>query len=170
MGGFSGPERLPERPQISILVQKHLLPDDPRCHPSLSDDIFSPPGREDPFSSLSAVLIFVAWNMSELHHFIEILKGQRGRACPVMTFLLTVLIDLAAAVQVGVILSAVIFLKRMTDKTTVEAYTILARENDEEGVEGEGDDLLRDDIPSDVAVFEIRGPFSIVLPICSMKH
>lgn len=113
-----------------------------------------------PLAALSAVLIFVAWNMSELHHFFEILKGQKGDALVLLiTFLLTVLIDLAAAVQVGVILSAVIFLKRMTDKTTVEACKILARENNEEGEEGEGDEFLREDIPTDVAVFEIRGPF-----------
>ncbi|WP_068468530.1 SulP family inorganic anion transporter [Candidatus Protochlamydia phocaeensis] len=114
-----------------------------------------------PLAALSGVLLFVAWNMSELPHFIEILKGQRGDALVlVMTFLLTVLIDLTVAVQIGVILSAFIFLKRMTDKTTVEICKLLVKENEHEDPEFNNDKmLLRQDIPSDVVVFEIRGPF-----------
>lgn len=112
-----------------------------------------------PLAALSGVLMFIAWNMSELPHFINILKGQKGDAAVLLiTFLLTVLIDLAVAVQVGVILAAVIFLKRMTDKTTIEACKILLREN--ESPELQKDDTpLRTDIPSDVVIFEIRGPF-----------
>lgn len=112
-----------------------------------------------PFAALSAVLIYVAWNMSELPHFIEILKGQKGDAAVLLiTFLLTVLIDLAIAVQIGVLLAAIIFLKRMTDKTTVKVCNIIAHENDNEKQE-DSDLLLRKEIPSDVVVFEIDGPF-----------
>lgn len=121
---------------------------------------FAPLAGKIPLAALSGVLVFVAWNMSELHHFIEILKGQKGDAIVlVITFLLTVLIDLTVAVQVGVILAAMIFMKRMTDKTTVKVCKILLRENSEEGPEGNGEDLLQMDVPADVAVFEIRGPF-----------
>ena len=121
---------------------------------------FAPLAGKIPLAALSGVLIFVAWNMSELHHFIEILKGQKGDAIVlVITFLLTVLIDLTVAVQVGVVLSAVIFLKRMTDKTTVEVCKILLHENNDEAPEWNGDNLLKQDVPSDVVVFEIRGPF-----------
>ena len=114
-----------------------------------------------PLAALSGVLIFVAWNMSELHHFIEIVKGQRGDAIVLLiTFLLTVLIDLAVAVQVGVLLSAVIFLKRMTDTTTVEVCKILADENRNETVDAHDSEILfRKDVPKDVVVFEIKGPF-----------
>lgn len=111
-----------------------------------------------PLAALSAVLIVVAWNMSEAHHFLEILKGQKGDALVLLiTFLLTVLIDLTVAVQVGVLLSAVLFLKHMTDKTTIQASQILLKENKEEGPER--DDLINIKVPKDVAIFEIRGPF-----------
>lgn len=122
---------------------------------------FAPLAAKIPLAALAGVLIFVAWNMSELPHFIEILKGHWGDAIIlVITFLLTVLIDLTVAVQVGVILAAVIFLKRMTDKTTVEICQNLVNENENETAEtNDAEILFRKDIPSDAVVFEIRGPF-----------
>lgn len=114
-----------------------------------------------PLAALAGVLVFVAWNMAEIPHFVEILKGQKGDALTLLvTFLLTVLIDLTVAVQVGVILAAVIFLKRMTDKTTVAVCQTLVKENNNEALESDDDNLfLQGDIPSDVVVFEINGPF-----------
>ncbi len=113
-----------------------------------------------PLAALSGVLVFVAWNMSELPHFIEILKGSKGDAVTLaITFLLTVLIDLTVAVQIGVILSAFIFLKRMTDQTTVEACKLFIQESSNENPELNDELLFKTDIPPDVTVFEIRGPF-----------
>lgn len=114
-----------------------------------------------PLAALAGVLMFVAWNMSELPHFIEILKGHKGDALVLLiTFLLTVLIDLTVAVQVGVILSAVIFLKRMTDKTEVKICQNLIHDNNHEIQETKDSELIfRKDIPSDIRVFEINGPF-----------
>lgn len=113
-----------------------------------------------PLAALASILIFIAWNMSDLPQFFKILKGQKGDAVVLLiTFVLTVLIDIAVAVQVGVLLSAVIFLKRMTERTTVDLCRILMRDNNNETRELDSDLLFRDDIPSDVAVFEIKGPF-----------
>ncbi|MBS4166475.1 putative sulfate transporter YvdB [Neochlamydia sp. AcF65] len=114
-----------------------------------------------PLAALAGVLTFVAWNMSELPHVIEILKGHQSDAIILLiTFLLTVLIDLTVAVQVGIILAALLFLKRMTDKTTVEICQNLVNENKNEIAEPpDGELLFRKDIPSDMTVFEIRGPF-----------
>ena len=122
---------------------------------------FAPMAGKIPLAALSAVLIFVAWNMSELHHFIDILKGKKGDALVLLiTFLLTILIDLTVAVYVGVILAAFIFLKRMTDKTTIEACQILLDDNQDETPDSGDDDLLlRRDIPKDVVIFQIKGPF-----------
>lgn len=122
---------------------------------------FAPLAGKIPLPALAGVLIFVAWNMSELPHFIEILKGEKGDALILLiTFLLTVLIDLTVAIQVGVILSAIVFLKRMTDKTTIEICKNLAYDNQHEMPESHDAGILfRKDIPSDVAVFEIKGPF-----------
>lgn len=116
-----------------------------------------------PLAALAGVLVFVAWNMSELPHFFEILKGHKGDAIILLiTFFLTVLIDLTVAVQVGVILAAMVFLKRMTDNTTVDVCRSLMQENNDENGDMNGSDaenLKLKDVPADVAVFEIRGPF-----------
>jgi sulfate permease, SulP family len=121
----------------------------------------SPLAAKVPLAGLSAVLIFVAWNMSEIPHFIEILRSEfTDSIVLVLTFLLTVLIDLTVAVQVGVILSAILFLKKMSDSTTVEACKILLSEEEKQAPElYDGDILFREDVPHDVTVFEMKGPF-----------
>ncbi len=123
--------------------------------------LLSPLAAKVPLAGLSAVLIFVAWNMSELPHFIEILKSEWSDAIVlVITFLLTVLIDLTVAVQVGIILSAILFLKKMSDSTTVEACRVLLSEDAHQTLEKQDSDLLfRGDVPEDVIVFEMKGPF-----------
>jgi SulP family sulfate permease len=123
--------------------------------------LLAPLAGKIPLCTLSAVLMYVAWNMSELGHFIEILKSQKSEALILLiTFLLTVLIDLSVAVQVGVILAAVIFVKKMTDNTSVEVCRILIDENNHEVAELKDSEILfRKDIPEDVTVFEINGPF-----------
>lgn len=121
----------------------------------------APLAAQIPLCALSAVLVYVAWNMSEVGHFLEILK-ERGfdAVVLVITFLLTVLIDLAVAVQVGVVLAAVIFLKRMTDTTSVKVCRLLLEENAKEHPEHHDSTILfRKDVPPDVAIFEINGPF-----------
>jgi SulP family sulfate permease len=102
-----------------------------------------------PLAALAAVLVFVAWNMSEVHHFIDIIKTHKGDSIVlVITFLMTVFVDLSMAVLSGVFLAIIIFLKKVIDKTTIETCnleTITLR--------------LRKEIPSDVAIFEVKGPF-----------
>lgn len=114
-----------------------------------------------PLAALGGILLVVAWQMAEIPHFIEILKGHKGDAAILLiTFALTIFIDLVAAVQVGMILAAVVFLKRMTDATTLKICQTLIRENENETPPMDDSAiLLRHDIPSDVAVFELTGPF-----------
>lgn len=119
--------------------------------------LFAPLAAKIPLAALAGVLVYVAWNMMELPHFINILRGQKGDALVLLTtFLLTVFIDLTVAVQVGVILAAVIFLKRMTDKTTVEICQLLVKEN--ESTPNDRAIQVRP-LPAGVALFEIKGPF-----------
>ncbi len=122
---------------------------------------FAPFASKIPLPALAAVLIYVAWNMSEVEHFIDILKGPRSDAVVlVITFLATVLIDLTVATQVGIVLSAILFLKRMTNTTSVNVCKLLLKENAHEHPEKYDSDIIfRDDIPREVAVFEINGPF-----------
>ncbi|MBA3721839.1 MAG: sulfate permease [Parachlamydiaceae bacterium] len=121
----------------------------------------APLAAKIPLASLAAVLMFVAWNMSELDHFFGILRSQLSEAIVlVTTFLLTVLIDLTVAVQVGVLLSAILFLKKMTDSTTVKACKVVIDEEEHQAPQLHDSDILfRKDVPADVTVFEITGPF-----------
>lgn len=110
-----------------------------------------------PLASLAGVLIFIAWNMSELPHFVEIIRGNRMDAVILLTtFFLTILVDLSTAVQVGIILSAMDFIKKMTNETSVKIYKELLYENEHEGAVK---DSIPYDLPDDVVVFEIAGPF-----------
>ena len=74
------------------------------------------------------------------------------------TFLLTVLVDLTVAIEVGMVLAAFLFMRRMAEVTNVSAIT---REFDESGDEGEGDpnSVRRRSVPPGVEVYEINGPF-----------
>ncbi len=75
-----------------------------------------------PLSALAAVLVLVAWNMSEMHRFRWLLTGPRSDvAVLLVTFGLTVLTDLTIAVQAGMVLAAMLFIKRMADVTNVGA-------------------------------------------------
>lgn len=124
--------------------------------------IFSAPlAGKIPLATLAAILIFVAYNMSEMEHFKEIIKGPKSDALVLLaTFLLTVFIDLTVAVQVGVLLAAFLFLKHMTDTTTVKLCKLLQEEESSEThMEAEEEPLWKIAIPKDVAVFEIEGPF-----------
>jgi SulP family sulfate permease len=113
-----------------------------------------------PLATLAAVLAVVSYHMSEWRAFAHILKTPKSDVAVLLTtFLLTVFIDLTVAVQVGVVLAAFLFIKRMADVTNVAAVT---RElvdapdgtmiSDEEGV-------ARRRIPPGVEVYEVNGPF-----------
>ena len=123
--------------------------------------LFAPAASQIPLAAMAAILVFVAWNMSELEHFFSIMKGQRSDVLVLLiTFLLTILIDLTVAVQAGVLLAAVLFMKRMTDSTTIKVCKILLDENANGDPEKHDSHLIfRKDVPEGVAVFEINGPF-----------
>lgn len=107
-----------------------------------------------PMPTLAAILIVVAYNMSEWHSFIKILRSPRSDVTVmVVTFLLTVVVDLTVAIQIGVILSAMFFIRRMAQVSQVNAITRdLQEEIDEE--EPEAQKLA---VPAGVEVFEVYG-------------
>ncbi|MBK6469290.1 MAG: STAS domain-containing protein [Betaproteobacteria bacterium] len=106
-----------------------------------------------PLAALAAILFVVAWNMSEVGHFMHIMKTAptADRAILVITFTLTVFADLVVAVNVGVILAILHFLRRMAE--VVETQQVNAQELKVElaqhGIER---------LPVGVAVYEIAGP------------
>jgi SulP family sulfate permease len=107
-----------------------------------------------PMATLAGILLVVAWHMSERHLFWAVLRRSTRSDALVLaaTFLLTVLIDLTVAIQAGVILAALLFMRRMAEVTQVRALTGLLEED--------GTDApMRGKLPPGVEVFEVHGSF-----------
>ena len=106
-----------------------------------------------PLAALAAILFVVAWNMSQVKHFAHILQKAptADRVILVITFMLTVFADLVVAVNVGVILAILHFLRRMAEVTETQPVDAqsLKTELREHGLSG---------LPPGLAVFEIAGP------------
>lgn len=116
--------------------------------------VLAPLAVHIPLASLAAILFVVAWNMSEAKHFLKIVK-RAPRADVVIlliTFGLTVFADLVVAVNIGVILATLHFLRRMANSVEVKRSEKkdLAEELSEQGI---------DKIPDNVLVYTIEGPF-----------
>jgi SulP family sulfate permease len=112
-----------------------------------------------PLASLSAVLMVVAWDMSSLGRFIRIIRRAPKSDAFVLltTFILTVLVDLTFAVEIGVILAAFLFLRRMVEVTGIKPGT---NELGMEIVYGKpGEAAPAPKYPKDIEVYEITGPF-----------
>jgi len=113
-----------------------------------------------PMPALAAILIYVAYNMSEWHSFVYLLRSPKSDvAVLIATFLLTVLIDLTVAIQVGVVLAAFLFMRRMSSVTQANLITKEIQKQDEE--EEDVDDpkaITKREVPPGVEVFEIYGP------------
>ncbi len=108
-----------------------------------------------PMATLAGILVVVAWHMSEWRTFRGTLRAPAADVAVLLTtFLLTVLIDLTVAIEVGMVLAAFLFMKRMAEVTSVSAVTHPARASTER-------DPLRQvaGVPDDVEIFEIQGPF-----------
>ncbi len=110
-----------------------------------------------PIASLAAILIVVAINMSEYHVFMKLLKSPKSDIIVLLTtFLLTVLIDLTVAIQAGMIMAALLFMKRMEQ---VSGARVISSEEEEEKRDMT---LTKTSIPPltrGIDVFEINGPF-----------
>ncbi len=107
-----------------------------------------------PMAVLAGTLLVVARNMGEWHEIPELWKqGWTDRLVWMVTFALTVVADLTVAVEAGMILAALLFIRRVSATTTVSRVT-------REYVAESREHVLQDkDIPDDVAIFRIHGPF-----------
>ncbi|HEY7634697.1 MAG TPA: sulfate permease [Gemmatimonadales bacterium] len=112
-----------------------------------------------PLATLAAIVLVVAYRLSEWRVFGMELRAPKSDAIVmVTTFLLTVLVDLTTAISVGMVLAAFLFMKRMAEVTNV---TMVTREFEEPALV-KGDDagaIFRRTIPPGVEVYEINGPF-----------
>ena len=107
-----------------------------------------------PMGTLAGILVVVAYNMSEWHNFVAVLKGPKSDvAILITTFLLTVLIDLTVAIEIGMVLAAFLFLRKMIQSTDV---SILVKQGQEDAREEDTNGIYN--IPKEAEVFEISGP------------
>jgi len=111
-----------------------------------------------PLAALGAVLVIVCWNMAEFGEFGSILRGPRGDMLLLLvTFGLTILVDLSIAISAGVVLSSIIFMHRMALAVEAETGVSLIEGDAEEGAPD--DALERAALPRGVEVFQLSGPF-----------
>lgn len=110
--------------------------------------IFAPFIAKAPLAVLSAILMVIAWNMGEFKHVLQIFKAPKSDIVVLFTtLLLTVLVDLNFAVQVGISLASLLFIRKITKTSIVQAY--------------EQDDLDSTDkkiVPPNTQIYEVVGP------------
>lgn len=120
-----------------------------------------------PLAALAAILVIVSYHMSEWRSFAGLLRAPRSDLIVLLlTFILTIFVDLTVAVQVGIVVAALLFMKRMSDVTEVEGVTTELRDAD--AVEDPHDIsqvrrrrriVAGHEIPPGVEVYEVNGPF-----------
>jgi SulP family sulfate permease len=110
-------------------------------------------------AALAAILVVVAYHMSEWRTFrTELHSPKSDVAVLLTTFVLTVLVDLTVAIEVGIVLAALLFMRRMAEVTNV---SVITRELDDEGdlYATDPNAVRRRVVPKGVEVYEINGPF-----------
>ncbi|MFA8433489.1 MAG: SulP family inorganic anion transporter [Marinifilaceae bacterium] len=119
--------------------------------------ILAPYAKLIPLSCLAGILVVVSYHMGEWHNFFTLLKSNKmDTAVLLVTFFLTVIFDLVLAIEVGMVLSAFLFMKRMADVTQFDNKTgILEKAN-------KGEEVLFEEeipeLPEGVLLYEINGP------------
>lgn len=108
-----------------------------------------------PMPAIAAILFMVAYNMSEWRKFLHLLKTSPKSDIIVLvsTFVLTVVFDLVVAIEVGIVLAAMLFMKRMSEETEVEGWKYVDEEDDTDP-----DSISLRVVPKGTLVYEISGP------------
>lgn len=110
-----------------------------------------------PMATLAGILLVVAYDMSEWRVFVRLLRGPRSDVMVLLvTFVLTVFVDLSVAIQAGVVLAALLLMRRMAEVTQVRAIRDVLRYGEEDDEPAAGD--VRE-LPEGLDVFEINGTF-----------
>jgi SulP family sulfate permease len=116
--------------------------------------IAAPLAKYIPLATLSAVLVVVALHMGEWHNFGRLTKWPRSDSAVFLTtFILTVVIDLTVAVEIGMVLAAMLFIKCSSETTQIMAV------DESTETDGSHDSLIGKEIPKGVMVYRIFGAF-----------
>ncbi|HOQ12334.1 MAG: C4-dicarboxylic acid transporter DauA [Spirochaetes bacterium ADurb.Bin218] len=122
--------------------------------------LLMPLAKYIPMAALAAILVFVAYNMSEWHSFKMLLKAPKSDITVLLvTFFLTVLIDLVVAIEIGMIFAALLFMKRMSDVTSERlrfSHDKITDDNIELKYFLERKNIH---LPKGIGIYEINGPF-----------
>ncbi|KGN97182.1 sulfate permease [Porphyromonas macacae] len=117
----------------------------------------SPLTKHIPMACLAGVLVVVSYNMSNVHIFRKLLSHPKSDVLILLiTFALTVLLDLTIAIEVGMLLAMVMLLKRVTESTRITVFRDKLKPNEGAEVKTEEEHLI---IPKQVEVYEIDGPY-----------
>jgi SulP family sulfate permease len=112
-----------------------------------------------PLATLAAILVVVAFHMSEWRPFAAEFRAPKSDVAVLLTtFLLTVLVDLTVAIEVGMVLAAFLFMRRMAEVTNISVLTHEFRDPGED-FETDPNAVRRRAVPDGVEVYEITGPF-----------
>ncbi len=111
--------------------------------------LLAPWAAHIPLAALAAILWHVAWNMADVPHVTRVLRTAplADRFLLAITFGLTVFVDLVVAVNVGVVLASLLFMRRMAESVRVEQQTF---------ADDSGEDIK---LPASVLVYRVEGPF-----------
>lgn len=117
---------------------------------------FAPFVGKIPLAGLAAILMVIAWNMSEMKNFIHLFRAPAGDITVMLTaFLLTIIADITVAVEMGLIMALFLFAKRMSALPSVISLKTLLAEAEEDLPKT----WEKGALPSYIEVYEISGPF-----------
>jgi SulP family sulfate permease len=128
--------------------------------------IFMPLAKLIPMTTLAAILIIVAYNMSEWRSFKALLKSTKSDITVLLvTFLFTVLFDLVVAIEIGMVIAMFLFVKRMSESTQIANVSLEYQPAFEESSDNDDDDsdfspksTLQQRLNSKIMLYEINGP------------
>lgn len=110
-----------------------------------------------PMACLAGVLVVVAYNMSGWRTFLQLTKNPKSDVSVLLiTFLLTVIFDLTVAIEMGLLIACLLFMRRMAETTQISVFADEIDPNEESDIELHEEHLV---IPRNVEVYEINGPF-----------
>ena len=120
--------------------------------------VFMPYASLIPMPAIAAILFMVAYNMSEWREFVALIKASPKSDILVLvsTFVLTVVFDLVIAIEVGILMAAILFMKRMADVADVHSWKYLDESDEEDLSDPESIRLKK--VPKHTYVYEINGP------------
>ncbi len=119
--------------------------------------VFMPLAQYIPMACLAGVLVIVAYNMSGWRTFRELMKNPKSDVTVLLiTFFLTVIFDLTIAIEIGLVIACLLFMRRMAESTQIKVITEEIDPNAESDVEMHEEHLI---IPDGVEVYEINGPY-----------